>query len=428
MTRSTPLFRAALALLCAAVAGACTEDARSPVGIGVVPGGVFEDGLESVVSTGFSRAIDYDVFPSRRADGDRLAAAHDWPAAPGFESRPIFRFVVATSDTALQNAELLDATLRLVYALDDAPGVATTYSVHRVTAAWSEDAATWERRTLGASWGTPGGDFDPDPVATFTIEPAAAEPDSAIQADSLTVEIPADLVRGWRDGTIENHGLILIQETPGEAIEFASRGGGGGFNSNGPSLLVNERLPGEAGAIQLRTILAVEDTFLPHDDAPLASDPGLLLAAGDPSRRIFLEPTLADVPEGATVARARLVMTIAAARVPIDTFRITALEAESEFLGEKTVYDPIAGSTVLSIAVLTPDAAPGDSVVFEGSRLTRLIRLWLRSPESNQGFGLVPLEEGTDVGAVRFHGPEAAAELRPRLELLVLPPPEEGGG
>lgn len=428
MTLRAPFLRAALAVACAAAAAACTDQGRSPVGIDILPGGVLGDGLESVASTAFTTAVDYEIFPSRRADGDRLPSALAWPAPPGIESRPIFRFVAASSDPLVQQSELLDANLRLVYSLESAPSTPVEIDVHRVTSEWSEDAATWERRLLGTPWGAPGADFDPEPVATFTVEPAPAEPDSAIQADSLTVELPADLVAGWRDGSIPNHGLILVQSTPGEEVEFASRGGAEGFNNNGPTLLVNERLPGEEGAIQLRTILAVEDTFLPHDPDPLPADPGLSVAAGDPTRRIFLEPALDDLPAGATVARARLVLTVDAASIPGDTLRIAALEAESEFLGEKTVFDPLAASTVLAVASVPGDVAPGDTVVFEGSRLTRLIRAWLRSPDSNTGLGLISAEEATGFGEIRFHGPTADAGVRPRIELLILPPQAGGGG
>lgn len=419
MSRRSPFSRAALALACAAVVVGCTEDARSPVGVDILPGGILEDGLESIAATEFATAVDYEIFPSRRAEGDRLPSALAWPEPPGIESRPIFRFVVASSDPVIQESEILESTLRLVYSIETAPEIPVEIDVHRVTSEWSEEAATWERRLLGARWGTPGGDFDPVPIATFTVEPAPAEPDSATQADTLTVDLPNDLVLAWREESIENHGLILIQRTAGQEIEFASRADG--TNPNGPTLLVSERLPGEEGAIQLRTLLAREDTFLPHDAAPLPADPGLMVAVGDPTRRIFLQPTLADVPVGSTVASARLVLTVDAAAIPDDTLRVAALEAESEFIGEKTVFDPLNPSTVLAVTPIPGDVAPGDTVVFAGSSLTRLVRAWLRNPDAIDGLGLISTEEGSGFGAVRFHGPEAAPALRPRLQLLILP-------
>lgn len=426
MRHRIPLASLALILAVAASAG-CTDDARSPVGVDILPGGILEGGLQSVASSGFSRATDYTIFPAHRADGDRLPGALAWPEAPGIESRPIFRFVLARADT-LAGAEILDASVRLVYSLASAPTVPVTYTLHRVTAEWSEDAATWDRRLLGAPWATPGGDFDPDPVAEFAVPPAVAEPDSAIQADTLQVEVPVALVEGWDDGSIANHGLILIQRTPGERVEFASRGGAEeALNNNGPSLLMNQRLESEGNPVVLTTILAREDTFLPLDASPLPGDPGLTVSAGDPTRRIFVHPTLDDVPVGVTVAGARLVMTVAAAEVPSDTFRIVALEAESEFLGEKTIYAPVTSSRFLGFQNVTSEIQPGDTVVFEGTRLTRVVRAWLARPETNLGIGILAFEEGTAFGAVRFHGPEAAAAVRPRLQLLVLPPPAASG-
>lgn len=414
--------------LAGAVATACSEDARSPVGIDILPGGILEGGLESVASTEFSRATDYTIFPARRATGDRLPAALGWPEPPGIESRPIFRFALDTQADSLVDAETIDAHVRLVHSLASAPSVPVTYGLHRVTSEWSEDAATWERRLLGADWTTPGGDFDPEPVATFTVEPSTAEIDSLTQADTTRVEIPVELVDGWREGTIENHGLILVQQTPGELVEFASRTlGGGGLNPRGPALETNQRLATGENPVVLTRILAREDTFLPLDPSPLPGDPGLTVSAGDPVRRIFMRPTLEDVPAGATIAGARIVLTVAAAEVPADTFQLMALEAESDFLGEKTIYAPVTESRLLGFQVVTPEIQTGDTVVFEGSRLTRVIRSWLARPEGNRGLGILAFEEGTSFGALRFHGPDAAAAVRPRLQLLILPPPAASG-
>ena len=414
--------------LIAATTVACTEDARSPVGIDILPGGILEGGLESVASTTFGQATDYAIFPARRADGDRLPAALAWPEAPGIESRPIFRFVVAQPADSLADAELLDARVRLVYSLASAPSVPVTYTVHRVTAEWSEDAATWERRLLGADWATPGGDFEPDPVGTFTVEPSTVEIDSVTQADTLRFEIPVELVESWREGAVENHGLILVQRTPGEEIDFASRRGGEmALNNNGPTLEINQRLATDENPIVLTSILAREDTFLPDDDSPLPGDPGLTVSAGDPTRRIYLRPTLEDVPVGATIAGARLVMTVDAAEVPTDTFRLVALEAESDFVGEKTLYSPITSGSLLGVENVPDGVQPGDTIVFEGSRLTRIVRAWLAAPDRNRGLGILAFEEGSGFGAVRFHGPDAAVAVRPRLQLLILPPPAASG-
>lgn len=422
MSRRASLSSIALAFAVATLGG-CTENARSPVGVDILPGGILDGGLESVASTEFSRGTDYTIFPARRAEGDRFPAALAWPEAPGIESRPIFRFVLTEADS-LAGAEILDTSVRLVYSLASAPQVPVSYTLHRVTSEWSEDAATWERRLLGVPWAVPGGDFDAEPAATFTVPAAVAEPDSAIQADTLRVEVPTALVGGWRDGTIENHGLILIQRTPGEAVEFASRGGGDqALNNNGPTLLVEQRLASEGNPVVQTSILAREDTFLPLDASPLPADPGLTVSAGDPTRRIFLRPTLEDVPTGATIAGARLVLTVSAAEVHADSFRLIALEAESEFLGEKTVYAPITSSRLLGVQDVSSAVQPGDTVVFEGSRLTRVVRAWLAGPESNLGLGILALEEATGFGAVRFHGPDAAPAVRPRLQILILPSP-----
>lgn len=424
MRRAATRRTAVLALVAGAlVAGACTEKGRSPVGVEVLPGGLLENGLQVLVTRGFSRALSYDVFPAQRADADRLVSAHDWPAAPGIESRPVFFFDARQDDSLAQHSTLLDASLQLVYS--PRPRVPVTFTLHALTSDWSEEGATWTQRTLGADWGSPGGDFDAAPVATFTID-AAPDDSTAAIPDTVAVALPNDLVDGWRKGEIENHGLILVQETSAAEVEFASRSVGGA-NPNGPTLIMNLQLEGEGNPVQLTSVLAHEDTFLATDRSALSSG-DLGVNGGDPIRRIFLQPTLGDVPEGASVAAAKLILTVEAARVPDDSLSLVALDALSDFRGEKTVYGPLGASSLLGYARVPADVQPGDTVVFEHSRLTRLVRDWIHNPDSNRGFGILVLNESYEFGGIRFYGTDAAEENRPRLRLLLLPPsPEEQG-
>ncbi|HJS74465.1 MAG TPA: DNRLRE domain-containing protein, partial [Vicinamibacteria bacterium] len=347
-------------------------------------------------------------------ESDRLITAHQWPADPGFESRALFKFSFEAFDALPVEVEVVEAQLRLVYS--PTPTVPVTFSLHRVTSEWSEEAATWERRLLGSDWAAPGGDFDLEPLLEFTIGPG--------QADSIRVDFPLDLIEDWRSGALDNDGVILIQETSGASVDFVSRGLAG-TNRNGPLLDVELEFPGPSSAA---TVLAEEDVFIVRDDAALASDGGLVVSGAEPVRRIFLDPDVEEFPPGGTIASARLVLTIDEARVPGDTLTVVARTVLSEFVGEKTVLGTIAPATVLGAVVIPPTAAQGDTVLFETTLLTRLVREWSRDPDTRFGLALTLVDERSGFGGVRFFGPEAAATVRPRIHIRFFRPPDPGLG
>ena len=404
----------ALALASALLAGACTEDGASPVGVDLLPGGILAGGVQSLALTEFVSAVDYEIFPSDRAESERLVTAHDWPDEPGFESRALFEFSFEAFESLPVDVEVVEAQLRLTYS--PAPVSPVTFTVHRLTSEWDEEAATWERRLLGASWAQPGGDFDPEPIAEITIGPE--------QPDSVRVDFPLALIADWRSGAVENHGVILIQQTPGETVAFASRGLDG-LNRNGPLLDVELEFPGPGAAA---TILAIQDVFIVEDEAALASGDGLVVSGAEPVRRIFLDPAVDAIPAGVTIAAARLVLTIDEARVPGDTLTVVARQVLSEFVGEKTVLTSVTPATVLGAAVVPPGATSGDTLSFESPSMTRLVREWIRDPDSRLGIALTMFDERSVFGGVRFFGPDAPAAVRPRIRLLYIPPSDPGLG
>lgn len=404
----------ALALASALLAMACAEDGASPVGVDLLPGGILAGGVQSLALTDFAQALDYEIFPSDRADSERIVTAHDWPDEPGFESRALFEFNFEAFDSLPVDVEVVEAELRLTYS--PTPASPVTFTVHRLTSEWDEEAATWERRLLGASWGQPGADFEPEPIAEITIGPE--------QPDSVRVDFPLELIAGWRSGAVENHGVILIQQTPGEMVAFASRGGSG-QNRNGPLLDVELEFPGPGAAA---TILADQDVFIVEDEAALVSGDGLVVSGAEPVRRIFLDPAVEAVPDGVTIAAARLVVTIDEARVPGDTLTIVLRQVLSDFVGEKTVLSAVTPATVLGAAVVPPDAASGDTLSFESPSLTRLVRAWIREPDSRLGMALTVFDERNVFGGVRLFGTAAPAAVRPRIRLLYIPPSDAGLG
>ena len=133
------------------------------------------------------------------------------------------------------------------------------------------------------------------------------------------------------------------------------------------------------------------------------------MSGAEPVRRVFLDASVDAIPDGVTIAAARLVVTIDEARVPGDTLTVVARQVLSDFVGEKTVLSPVTPATVLGAAVVPPGAASGDTLSFESPSLTRLVRQWIRDPESRRGIALTMFDERSVFGGVRLFGPEAPA-------------------
>ena len=244
----------------------------------------------------------------------------------------------------------------------------------------------------------------------------------------MRVDFPLELIADWRSGAVENHGVILIQQTPGETVAFASRGLDG-LNRNGPLLDLELEFPGPGAAA---TILAIQDVFIVEDEAALASGDGLVVSGAEPVRRIFLDPAVDAIPAGVTIAAARLVLTIDEARVPGDTLTVVARQVLSEIVGEKTVLTSVRNildfPTRFGAAVVPPGATSGDTLSFESPSMTRLVREWIRDPDSRLGIALTMFDERSVFGGVRFFGPDAPAAVRPRIRLLYIPPSDPGLG
>lgn len=416
-----PLVRRAPRLLAALLAlAACTDQGRSPVGVDLLPEGVLGGPLELVTVREFARAVDYEVFPAERGFQPRLFTALDWPMAPGFESRALMRFDLTELDSLPAGSTLLEGAVHLTYG--PVPPTDVTLTLHRVTSEWEQGAATWTQRLLGVPWQTAGGDFDPAPLATFTLAGAPAGDDSLGLIDSVAVPIPIELVEDWLSGALPNFGLVVVQQTPGERVPFAAREGVlGGTNPLGPSLELVVQLAGGGPLPGAGRILASEDTHLPFDAGGFLS-PELLVTGAEPIHRVVVVPDLSAVPPGATVARAQLIFSVDEVRLPADSLQIVAIMVLGEFRGEKTVFGPLNNQFILGVATFETDSLPVDSIVFESLTLTRRVRDWLRNPETNLGIGLLVLEAEQAFGGVSLFGPDASPALRPRLRLVVVPP------
>lgn len=85
--------------------------------------------------------------------------------------------------------------------LEQSSGDPFSVDVHRVSASWLEDSASWDERQSGTAWSTAGGDFDPVPVTTGVVGPAT---------DLFYALDVTNLVEGWVTDMHANDGLILV--------------------------------------------------------------------------------------------------------------------------------------------------------------------------------------------------------------------------
>jgi hypothetical protein len=115
------------------------------------------------------------------------------------------------------NAIVVGSKLSLSYRTNTA---AKTVSAHRALEAWTEGvgsgnnpvvgAANWDERLTGVAWASPG-----------CGEPTSRQPDAAaifpsdVELGILTVDVAADVIQGWVDGTIDNFGFVLAAAGPG---------------------------------------------------------------------------------------------------------------------------------------------------------------------------------------------------------------------
>jgi hypothetical protein len=109
---------------------------------------------------------------------------------------------------AVLSAALLELNLQSVATV----GTYATY-VHQVTTDWVESQANWNTPAGGPPWTTPGGDYDPTPVASADVDNTLPGP--------VTWDI-TPLVAGWIDGSVPNYGLLLTGTSPVNNVTFTS--------------------------------------------------------------------------------------------------------------------------------------------------------------------------------------------------------------
>jgi hypothetical protein len=117
------------------------------------------------------------------------------------EALALFRFDL---DAIPANSRIINATLSVHHRNGNDPNVPVT--AHRISRDWEEDEASWNRRTSGDNWTSPGGDYDSAVVSTTDVGPGT---NSRYEWDL------SSLVQDWSNGVSPNYGVLLRTDAPG---------------------------------------------------------------------------------------------------------------------------------------------------------------------------------------------------------------------
>lgn len=103
-------------------------------------------------------------------------------------------------------------TFSSVVTMESLQDASVPLSVHQVTQPWTE-AATWTASGTGGTW-TAGGSFGP----------AGPYPGTTHRTGQRSWFVVTDLLRGWRDGSIPNYGVLIkaADESTAPLLQFAS--------------------------------------------------------------------------------------------------------------------------------------------------------------------------------------------------------------
>jgi outer membrane protein assembly factor BamB len=104
------------------------------------------------------------------------------------------------------SAAMKVAYLRLF--MFDAPTASRTHAAHFITGAtnWSGTTVTWNNRTTGVPWGTPGGDFNAMPIDTVNT---GTTNNVTLQWTILTDGTTANIPQTWFSNPAMNRGVII---------------------------------------------------------------------------------------------------------------------------------------------------------------------------------------------------------------------------
>ncbi|MBK8035789.1 MAG: DNRLRE domain-containing protein [Verrucomicrobiaceae bacterium] len=156
-----------------------------------------------------------------------------WVArTPSYRDRVMLRFDLSSIPS---NATITSAVMTLNR--KSGAGGSTAITAHRLTQAWAETTSSWNNRSTGTPWSTPGGDGDYDATAAAT---------TTVNANGAHNWNITSLAQSWVNGTNANHGMLmrLQNEASSGEHEFYTREEA--TASRRPTLSITYTIPGLA--------------------------------------------------------------------------------------------------------------------------------------------------------------------------------------
>lgn len=147
---------------------------------------------------------DASVYTSMPAANNGALTYVDVGNEGGIKARAYIRFALPEIPAT---AVLIGAEFHLWYQFSTSPAV-RTIGAYQVTASWAENTITW----------------DDQPDCDTAVQDSTSLPDAETN-DFVFWELEPELVEGWIDGSIANHGLVLIdadEDTAGAGKNFRS--------------------------------------------------------------------------------------------------------------------------------------------------------------------------------------------------------------
>jgi len=168
------------------------------------------------------------------------------------EQRTLIYFDVSYAATGIeQGTPITEATLKLWSHTKHGSSL-PDHAIHNVTRAWNENEATWNNYSSAGGWTSPGGDYDPTPITTFT-------PTEQTKVDAWYEWDVTDVVQDWIDNPSGNNGwlLKLVNEDISSQTNFHSSD----WADSGlrPMLVISDEVDADAVAPEAITDVAASN-------------------------------------------------------------------------------------------------------------------------------------------------------------------------
>ncbi|MDH3217443.1 MAG: hypothetical protein OEN01_14360 [Candidatus Krumholzibacteria bacterium] len=362
-------------------ASGCSSDPDTPLGSGLVdggliesrPGDVFEDTVNVVVGDAtFTSTAFYAQFLT--TPGQMIIGRKD-----DFKTTMLIRFDFSGGDDVGKTVTEAQLTL---------PAAPDTQSA-TLSARFYELLDTLNAGDTITSLDTAS---TPIPDDTLAV-------DRVMRAFPRIYQLPPALVQGWIGGLHHNGiAIVLTDNTTNKQLTFATK-----ENSDNPFLKV---FFSDTTDTSYRPL--VTGTFA-EDLSPLTSD--LRISDGD-TRRIFLPVDLGSLDDRALLHDASLVLRVA----PSSS---TGGDADIE------LYAPTDSTDIMDLGKRTPVTvailgSAADRIEFP---IRNIITQFLADPKTNLGFVVRYFPEGNSIRRVEFFGSSAADSLRPSMRFTFSDPP-----